>query len=64
MSYMSELSIALQDAIISGQSFEDIAAQYDVPLEWVLEAEKELLEYESDGQPDEAQEWYDFDPAC
>ena len=64
MSRMSELSIDLQDAIISGQSFEDIAAQYDVPLEWVLEAEKELLEYESDGQPDEAQEWYDFDPDC
>jgi hypothetical protein len=21
-------------------------------------------EYEHDGQPDEAQEWYDFDPEC
>lgn len=21
-------------------------------------------EYEDDGQPDEAQEWYDFDPDC
>jgi hypothetical protein len=21
-------------------------------------------EYEDDGQPDEAQEWYDFDPEC
>jgi len=22
------------------------------------------LEQEGDGQPDEAQEWYDFDPDC
>jgi hypothetical protein len=21
-------------------------------------------DYEDDGQPDEAQEWYDFDPDC
>lgn len=21
-------------------------------------------DYENDGQPDEAQEWYDFDPDC
>jgi hypothetical protein len=32
-----------------------------------LNASEELedeLERESDGQPDEAQEWYDFDPDC
>ena len=27
-------------------------------------AEVEAWEYEDDGQPDEAQEWYDFDPDC
>ena len=27
-------------------------------------AEMEAWEYEDDGQPDEAQEWYDFDPDC
>lgn len=25
---------------------------------------KDEGEYEWDGQPDEAQEWYDFDPDC
>ena len=64
MSKMSELSIAIQDAIISGQDFETIAAEYDVPLDWVLEADRELAEYESDGQPDELTEWMDFDPDC
>ena len=24
----------------------------------------DLPEYDGDGQPDEAQEWYDFDPEC
>ena len=27
-------------------------------------AEMEEWEYENDGQPDEMQEWYDFDPDC
>lgn len=25
---------------------------------------RERYEYEDDGQPDEAQEWHDFDPDC
>ena len=28
------------------------------------ESEDEWEGYEDDGQPDEAQEWYDFDPDC
>ena len=28
------------------------------------EEDEEDWEYEHDGQPDEAQEWYDFDPDC
>ena len=28
------------------------------------EYEELLEEWEDDGQPDEAQEWYDFDPDC
>jgi hypothetical protein len=28
------------------------------------EDEDEEWDYEDDGQPDEAQEWYDFDPDC
>jgi len=27
-------------------------------------AEEEMREPQRDGQPDEAQEWYDFDPDC
>ncbi len=27
-------------------------------------AEAEAWEYEDDGQPDEMQEWHDFDPDC
>ena len=27
-------------------------------------ADMEAWEYEDDGQPDEMQEWYDFDPDC
>lgn len=28
------------------------------------EEEDDYDDYEDDGQPDEAQEWYDFDPNC
>ena len=65
MSNMSELSIAIQDAIIAGnQTFEEIAADLNVPLEWVNSVHEEMLEYEADGQPSEMDEWLDFDPDC
>ena len=31
---------------------------------WCEEQEVSPEEYECDGQPDEAQEWHDFDPDC
>ena len=39
---------------------------YDVIDEVVLETDKLqlCLDYEDDGQPDEAQEWHDYDPDC
>jgi len=65
MSKMSDLSIAIQEALMDGsKTFEEIAAELEVPLDWVLEADRELAEYESDGQPDELTEWMDFDPDC
>jgi hypothetical protein len=65
MSNMSDLSITIQDAIIAGnQTFEEIAADLNVPLEWVESVHEEMLEYESDGQPSEMDEWLDFDPDC
>ena len=68
MSYMSELAIDIQEAIEAGElAFAEIAAKYNVPLDWVIQVNEELAEQyaaEYDGQPDEAQEWYDFDPDC
>ena len=68
MSYMSELAIDIQEAIEAGElTFAQIAAKYNVPLDWVVQVNEELAEQyaaEYDGQPDEAQEWYDFDPDC
>jgi hypothetical protein len=64
MSKISDLMIDLQEEIESGfLTFEQIAAKYEVPLNWVDEAAK-LMIAEYDGQPDEAQEWESFDPDC
>ena len=68
MSKMGDLLIAIQEAIEAGElTFQEIAAQYDVPLDWVVQANEELAEQyaaEYDGQPDELTEWMDFDPDC
>lgn len=68
MSKIGDLMIDLQEEIELGfLSFDAIAAKYEVPRSWVDEAANELAaqyEAEFDGQPDEAQEWHDFDPDC
>ena len=67
MSKMSDLSLDIQEAIEAGElTFAQIAAKYEVPIDWVECVSDGLaLQYaEYDGQPDEAQEWYDFDPDC
>ena len=68
MSKMSSLALDIQEAIEAGElTFAQIAAKYEVPIDWVECVNDELaLQYaaEYDGQPDEAQEWYDFDPDC
>lgn len=38
MSKMSSLCLDLQEAIASGASFEVIARQFDVPVQWVIDA--------------------------
>lgn len=38
MSKISSLVLDLQEAIASGEAFEVIARQFDVPVSWVLEA--------------------------
>lgn len=67
MSRMSELMLDIEDRIEEGVlSFEEIAKELNIPLDWVNAAAEQLQEQyaEMDGQPDEAQEWYDFDPDC
>ena len=39
-----------------GEAYCEVCETYLNALVW--------LEEEDDGQPDEAQEWYDFDPDC
>ena len=67
MSGMSNLMISIQEDIEAGElSFKQIAAKYDIPLDWVESANEELaIQYaDYDGQPDELTEWMDFDPDC
>ena len=51
---------AALDRYITGNYGED---QFDDD-DFDYESEDGDYEYEDDGQPDEAQEWYDFDPEC
>ena len=63
MSKLKDLVIQIQDMALNGYDAEDIAVILDVPRSWVDEAVAMDADY-SDGQPDEAQEWYDYDPEC
>lgn len=70
MSRMSEIHITISNMIERGFSIEFVASTLDVPFEWVeavcvqngYDIKGSYDEY--DGQPDEAQEWHDFDPDC
>ena len=63
MSKMSDVHISICEMLESGL-YDDarIAAALEIPVEWVTST-RESFE-EDDRQPDEAQEWYDFDPDC
>ena len=66
MSKVKDMLMDIQDAIVDAGpdlNFEKIAAKIGCPVDWV-EAEYEAMMDDYDGQPDEAQEWQDFDPDC
>ena len=53
--YCGEISLCFEDEG-HGTCCRGCSEEHDIdPLE---------AEYEHDGQPDEAQEWFDFDPDC
>lgn len=74
--YTEMLLDALEQGLLSPQAVVEMAVSYmsedevhDMmrvnDLLYYLEAEEDEAEDdEYDGQPDEAQEWYDFDPEC
>lgn len=65
MGKIKEKLIDIQDMAMNGYDAEDIAMILDVPRAWVDEAITMIDDSDyNDGQPDEAQEWHDFDPEC
>ena len=75
--YTTKLLDAIEQGLLSPQAVVEMAVSYmsedevhDMmrvnDLLYYLDAEEEDEEEDSewDGQPDEAQEWYDFDPEC
>lgn len=74
--YTSKLLDAIEQGLLSPQAVVEMALTYmsedevhDMmrvnDLLYYLDAEEDEDEdSEWDGQPDEAQEWYDFDPDC
>jgi len=69
MSRMSELHILLVESLetgLSDDSIIELMVMEGVPREACSEILRvfKQSEDENDGQPDEAQEWHDFDPDC
>ena len=65
---MTSLNDLVIDAVQSGEmSFAEIAERYNITVldvETIFDDYLSQVEEDYDGQPDEAQEWYDFDPDC
>jgi|SanBayMetagenome_1026888.scaffolds.fasta_scaffold26572_2 uncharacterized protein (DUF433 family) len=65
---MTSLNDLVIDAVQSGEmSFAEIAERYNITaldVEAIFDDYLSQVEEDYDGQPDEAQEWYDFDPDC
>lgn len=65
---MTSLNDLVIDAVQSGEmSFAEIAERYNITaldVEAIFDDYLSQMEEDYDGQPDEAQEWYDFDPDC
>ena len=65
---MMSLNDLVIDAVQIGEmSFAEIAERYNITVldvETIFDDYLSQMEEDYDGQPDEAQEWYDFDPDC
>ena len=60
----SDTYTRIQEELLRDElSYDEIADLFSVTLDVVAEA-AEFLTVLDDRQPDEAQEWYDFDPDC
>ena len=60
----SDTYTRIQEELLRDElSYDEIADLFQVTLDVVAEA-AEFLTSLDDGQPSEAQEWYDFDPDC
>lgn len=71
MGQMKALVMDIEDMLSAGTDVESTAKYLGAPLELVEEIYENLNgpdgggpDYDYEGQPDEAQEWYDFDPDC
>jgi hypothetical protein len=66
MSAIKDMLYDIMEALEEGElTYAQIAEKFQVPIEWVEEASCMADEAEYyDGQPDEAQEWHDYDPDC
>jgi hypothetical protein len=65
MGYFASLEIDVVDMLREGRSVWSIAQELNLPIEQI-QAVADYADYDGDydGQPDEAQEWADFDPDC
>ena len=55
----------MDEGLISAQAIAEMALAYMSEDEVAdMMRSNDILEEEDDGQPDEQQEWYDFDPEC
>ena len=69
MAKLKEMLIDIQEMLVTGYSIDEIVQKTGMPLDFILQVERSINDYVmendyDDGQPDEAQEWYDFDPDC
>ena len=73
MGQMKALAMDIEDMLNNGHSVNYTAAYLGAPVALVTDMYEELngpdgggpdYDYDHDGQPDEAQEWHDFDPDC
>ncbi len=69
MGQMKALAMDIEDMLNNGHSVNYTAAYLGAPVDLVTDMYEDLNGPDGggpdyDGQPDEAQEWHDFDPDC